>query len=1192
MEYFAHIFIGKEFAEIISNIGKQVCKYGGENMLSSVNLFLVEDKNLRQFIYPEKSITVKDVVLQNDVLKGDWNEVGKLIGTAEKDKDLFVNEIFNKLLTVGNMGTHAALYVVFHFPLYKSDALKDVKSIYKTIIASERPVNINFMGYCDDLAPIIEPSFNIKNPAKEQIAEYVRFRDAENIAYSSHFIALQNSSQNGISLGLDKDSLSAVIGHFAMLCAEHYQDIFPNTVEYKDAVAIGLSTLYLDKYLYAEYLLNKTLLNAMDHVQLNDQGVNVNDAYTIAHNVFADKTVILSSLFQQIDKQQKHEEDKEFPEIQSKLTAEVQEIIERSKQILGEQKAITMQAAILAVCLAKTDCELFTNTIFSQDIVTLDKLFDEPLTYFIDSDRAQYYKLGEEQPINPIQQLKELDTLLVQSETEIRGLQEQIKTFESQITESEKASDCFIEDGIVHFGDQKFRLLPSVEQEPLKETYSAHEVIAKSLDLRSKFTAIKNQGAQGSCLSFTLTSIFEYVMQLNQAQEFDLSEAFLYYNARDLDGDGSVNEDLGSRFKPSIDSLVKYGIALEKVWPYNDQVYSQKPSEEAYNDAAMRKLVAAMNVQRKVADIKSALVDGCPVAASFTLTRSFFEQGGATGYVPMPSDEEIAAGLDSNNPDSRHGRHAMVIVGFSDELQMFIIRNSWGTDWGDNGYCYVPYTYIEHDYLFNYACIITEIENLQTKRLDIVPPMKIDTTDLNIKYTIARNALYVEEKIAEKLRKDKIVLRAYFEQVKQLFSNPNERDHFIEANKAQISLEQEELLEQVKQKNVEHEKNDEAFSTYKKEVVLRLGSFSLGVGLFAILYNLVYYQSWTWWWPEAFFGWILLLGGLVGTSYFFRQKSFVLSFWKAPIAMVGVFVLRLLIYLLSEKVKSHNTFEKWFEPHKTVWWLVIILVLMLGLLIWQSHKRWRKWRDERDRIDYDIEQLQREINAKERENNLFKLKTFSAWTLLNALQGFQNSFYAHYTNLISLINNLRNWYKAIEQREDTCVLDTPLPDTSLLSAEKLDVFFENYLKEDPDLHIDFCEDIDKYKITEESLKVYKDSLVEKVVTKLLARKELSDFNIASHIVDNTANDIAQEIDRKLVVTLDEKSGIFLNVSSSERGIIVPSTAIYTPSMNQYRDTLRKKLGKFSEPYFESEDKYRLTFLKTATVWFRECVNFK
>ena len=40
------------------------------------------------------------------------------------------------------------------------------------------------------------------------------------------------------------------------------------------------------------------------------------------------------------------------------------------------------------------------------------------------------------------------------------------------------------------------------------------------------------------------------------------------------------------------------------------------------------------------------------------------------------------------------GGHAMLIVGYNDDKQWFIVRNSWGNKWADNGYCYIPYDYI------------------------------------------------------------------------------------------------------------------------------------------------------------------------------------------------------------------------------------------------------------------------------------------------------------------------------------------------------------------------------------------------------------------------------------------------------------------------------------------------------------------
>lgn len=56
-----------------------------------------------------------------------------------------------------------------------------------------------------------------------------------------------------------------------------------------------------------------------------------------------------------------------------------------------------------------------------------------------------------------------------------------------------------------------------------------------------------------------------------------------------------------------------------------------------------------------------------------------------TGVVPHPNimKEDLVGG------------HAVCAVGYDDEKKSVLVRNSWGDDWGEKGYCWVPYTYIK-----------------------------------------------------------------------------------------------------------------------------------------------------------------------------------------------------------------------------------------------------------------------------------------------------------------------------------------------------------------------------------------------------------------------------------------------------------------------------------------------------------------
>ena len=111
----------------------------------------------------------------------------------------------------------------------------------------------------------------------------------------------------------------------------------------------------------------------------------------------------------------------------------------------------------------------------------------------------------------------------------------------------------------------------------------------------------------------------------------------------------------------------------------------EEPPEEAYQEATDFCVETAQEIDVNLFTLKHCLAEGYPFVFGLTLFESFdaMDEG---GYIPMPSAEETSR--------SSHGAHAMICVGYDDQEEVFIIRNSWGEDWGDNGYCYIPYAYM------------------------------------------------------------------------------------------------------------------------------------------------------------------------------------------------------------------------------------------------------------------------------------------------------------------------------------------------------------------------------------------------------------------------------------------------------------------------------------------------------------------
>ncbi|CAF1649392.1 unnamed protein product [Adineta ricciae] len=100
--------------------------------------------------------------------------------------------------------------------------------------------------------------------------------------------------------------------------------------------------------------------------------------------------------------------------------------------------------------------------------------------------------------------------------------------------------------------------------------------------------------------------------------------------------------------------------------------------------------------------MKSCLAQGFPFAFGLRLYRSF-DRASTTGVVPMPNTSERIR--------SSHGSHALLAVGYSDHSRSFIVRNSWGADWGDQGYCYIPYDYMTNPELCFDAWAVRKLSN-------------------------------------------------------------------------------------------------------------------------------------------------------------------------------------------------------------------------------------------------------------------------------------------------------------------------------------------------------------------------------------------------------------------------------------------------------------------------------------------------
>ena len=204
------------------------------------------------------------------------------------------------------------------------------------------------------------------------------------------------------------------------------------------------------------------------------------------------------------------------------------------------------------------------------------------------------------------------------------------------------------------------------------------------VDLRPHLTPVENQGQTNSCAANATAGAYEYLVKRHFGDDaYDVSRMFIYYNARKQETDDV--EDEGTALQDVIAGLRENGACSEQTWPFEEESVNDEPSEEAYEEASQFLVEDAEIIPVDLDAWKTALAAGNPIIFGCQLYDSFDRQK-RPGLVPMPTNREASR--------EAHGAHAMLCVGYSDPDEMFIVRNSWGPEWGDEGYCYIPYRYL------------------------------------------------------------------------------------------------------------------------------------------------------------------------------------------------------------------------------------------------------------------------------------------------------------------------------------------------------------------------------------------------------------------------------------------------------------------------------------------------------------------
>jgi C1A family cysteine protease len=233
----------------------------------------------------------------------------------------------------------------------------------------------------------------------------------------------------------------------------------------------------------------------------------------------------------------------------------------------------------------------------------------------------------------------------------------------------------------------------AAEAEPAADLAEA-VALPPTANLIPLMAPIRNQGARGTCVSFTLTAINEYVRRVQNHPQ-DLSEQHLYHEIKLVDGSPAL---CGTWQRVGAQVLKSRGQCRELVWPYNPNPPCNNNGvmpANARSDAAHYKVTLAAVPATNVASIKGALAGRRPVGVSIPVYNSWYlsPETKRSGRITMPLTN-----------DTQAGGHALCAVGYQDDAAApgggyFIVRNHWSTSWAYQspygaGYGTIPYQYI------------------------------------------------------------------------------------------------------------------------------------------------------------------------------------------------------------------------------------------------------------------------------------------------------------------------------------------------------------------------------------------------------------------------------------------------------------------------------------------------------------------
>jgi len=311
----------------------------------------------------------------------------------------------------------------------------------------------------------------------------------------------------------------------------------------------------------------------------------------------------------------------------------------------------------------------------------------------------------------PIQEVLHVEEVPIQ---EVSHVEEETQTVEEETQTVEEVPPPPVEEPIQLFREFGHHLVLNHKQTTQPLLHATHIDLAASLpaslpptnmDLfEESYTlvgatpypmVVLDQGSLGACVANAFAGITQCLVGTTP------SRLYLYFNARVATGN-SPTDDTGLDLCQALPILKLYGLPSELIWNYtNLSKFSTFPPWSVYKSSSITtKSIIYTSIPQTDVAIMSSINAKAPILFGMNLYQSFMTNAVAeTGIIPSPNTEK----------EQLEGGHCVSIVGWTvyNNTEYYIIRNSWGTNWGNTGaithqpnngknggFAYIPKTYV------------------------------------------------------------------------------------------------------------------------------------------------------------------------------------------------------------------------------------------------------------------------------------------------------------------------------------------------------------------------------------------------------------------------------------------------------------------------------------------------------------------